>query len=357
MAQVTRLSSTNVGKTILEKAGIDSTLTFERATPLPQAIGEIIVVHQLPRNMHPIHNVGRRKARAKAILEKLDSRGDGAIFVDAARMTADKYTLAVVNKEGRLLNAATVQTKSASIAEQVAISLAMTMEGTFTIFTDSMSAVRAFDSNHIAEKAAMILTHCKVYSHELVWFPAHLGGAVDGIPNPNEMAHARARGLACRPGASGPSRPGLPHPDGCGAGVGDATGGDALTTFNEITNHYKLGRRTLPTPHKELSRGQEIAFRLIQTNTFPSPAIMASYMDISPQCSLCGELATFGHIMWRCPRLQINSRVHRIDETDFYTCITSSDLRSQLWAIQGACEVAGGLGLPVPTWVTPKEGR
>lgn len=79
MAQVTRLSSTNVGKMILEKADIDSTLTFERATPLPQAIREIIVVHQLPRNTRPIHNAGRLKARAKAFLEKLESRGDGTI--------------------------------------------------------------------------------------------------------------------------------------------------------------------------------------------------------------------------------------------------------------------------------------
>ncbi|XP_037574342.2 uncharacterized protein LOC119456584 [Dermacentor silvarum] len=89
------------------------------------------------------------------------------------------------------------------------------------------------------------------------------GGAVDGIPNLNEIAHARERGLTYRPGALGPSRPGLPHPNG----------------------------------------------------------------------------------------------VHRIDETDFYTSITSSDLLSQLRAIQGACEVAGDFGLPVPTWVTPKEGR
>ncbi|KAH6929049.1 hypothetical protein HPB50_022524 [Hyalomma asiaticum] len=153
-----------------------------------------------------------------------------------------------------------------------------------------MTAVRAFDSNQIAENAAKNLTHCKVYFHELVWFSAYLGAPIDGIPNPNKMAYTLARQLACRPGASGPSRARSLHPDWCGTG-------DALTTLNEITNHYKLGRRTLPTPHKKLSRGQEIALPLIQTDTFPSPASMASFIGIPPQCSLSGELATFNHIM------------------------------------------------------------
>ncbi|KAH6927394.1 hypothetical protein HPB50_002661 [Hyalomma asiaticum] len=94
--------------------------------------------------------------------------------------------------------------------------------GDHHIFPDSMIAVRAFDSNQIAEKAAKILTHCKVYSDELVRFPAHLGGVIDSIPNPKEMAQARARELACRPGASGPSRSGPLHPDWCGTGDGDA---------------------------------------------------------------------------------------------------------------------------------------
>ncbi|KAH6943035.1 hypothetical protein HPB50_014126 [Hyalomma asiaticum] len=241
---------------------------------------------------------------------------------------------------------------------------------------DSITAVSAFGSDQIAKKAVKILTHYKVYSHELVWFPARLGEAIDGIPNPHkrltperenshaapahgcgtgdgdaagedllttfneitnhyklgrrtlptphkelsrgqeivprliqtdtsvashvlsrvgvvsrpsgrghrrhpqtpQTAHARARELACRPGASGPSLPGPLHPDWCGTGDGDAAGEDPLTTFNEITNHYKLGIRTLPTPHKELSTGQEIAPRIIQTDTFPPPASMASFM-------------------------------------------------------------------------------
>ncbi|KAH6927827.1 hypothetical protein HPB50_008967 [Hyalomma asiaticum] len=162
-----------------------------------------------------------------------------------------------------------------------------------------------------------VLTHCIVYSHELVWFPAHPGSAIDGVPDPDEMPHARARQLACRPGASGPSRPGPLHLYWCGTGDRDAADADPLTTFNEIKNHYKLGRRTLPTPHKELSIGQEIALHQIQTGTLPSPTSMASFMGISPQ----------------------------IDETAFYNCVTSSDRRSQLRAIQESCEVAGDLRL------------
>lgn len=52
---------------------------------------------------------------------------------------------------------------------------------------------------------------------------------------------------------------------------------------------------------KELTRRQQIALRLLQTSSFPSPATMALYTDISPNCSACDQLTTFAHLMWVPP--------------------------------------------------------
>lgn len=348
-AQISRLSSTGAGKAILARAGITSPLTKERAVPLPDTVRSTIAVYPLPRNMNPVHNQGRRRARAKAYLSLLNSRRENALFVDASRSGPNSFVAAVVDMSGRTVSAASVRTKFVGVAEQVAISLALTTRDPFLIFSDSMTAVRSFDANQISLAAHSILTHNKVFPHELTWFPAHMGASVDGIANPNELAHARARGLIHRPGQTSP-------PPTAGEGSGGGADGDPLTTFHEITSHYRLDRKSFTDPHRELTRRQEIALRLLQTESFPSPATMAMYTDISPNCLACNQLATFPHLMWRCPRLRVSTRKHHVNETDFFHCIASSDLAHQLRAVQGACEAIGNLWFPTPTRAMPSAG-
>ncbi|KAH7968571.1 hypothetical protein HPB52_009806 [Rhipicephalus sanguineus] len=98
-----------------------------------------------------------------------------------------------------------------------------------------------------------------------------MGASVDGIAIPNEVAHARARGLILRPGQTTP-------PHAAGEGGGDGADGDPLTTvehgdpLTEVTSHYRLGRKSFPDPHRELTRKQVFALRRLQTRSFASPA-------------------------------------------------------------------------------------
>ena len=307
------------------------------------------MVHPLPRNMHPVYNHGRRRARAKAFLSQLNSRRENTLFVDASRWGPNSFVAAVVDMSGRTVSAASVRTRSIGVAEQVAISLALTTKDPSPIFSDSMTAVRSFDANQISLAAHSILTKSTIFPHELTWFPAHMGASVDGIANPNEVAHTRARGLILRPGQTSP-------PHAAGEGGGDGADGDPLTTFHEVTSHYRLGRKSFPDPHRELTRKQEIALRLLQTRSFPSPATMAMYTDISPKRSACDQLATFYHLMWRCPRLRVCTRKHHVSKTEFLKCIASPDLANQHRAFQGACEAVGNLWLPTTSRAMPSAG-
>ncbi|KAH6923124.1 hypothetical protein HPB50_022982 [Hyalomma asiaticum] len=121
----------------------------------------------------------------------------------------------------------------------------MAIEDHCTIFTDSTSIVRAYDSNQIAERAAMILTQRKVYSHDLAWFPAHLGGAItrhrQHKRNDSHLgATTRMLSRHAGPLATGPPAPRLVCDTGW-TGDGDTAGRYPRTTFKEITNHCELG--------------------------------------------------------------------------------------------------------------------
>lgn len=67
-----RLSTTTTGRTILSRLGINSPLQHQPQTTalLPKCVRSQILVQPLPRNMHPIHNAGRRAARAKVITKQ-----------------------------------------------------------------------------------------------------------------------------------------------------------------------------------------------------------------------------------------------------------------------------------------------
>ncbi|KAH6922551.1 hypothetical protein HPB50_015528 [Hyalomma asiaticum] len=232
MAFPTTPCGTPAGKAILARVGTTSPLTKERAAPLPDTVRSVIMVHPLPRNMHRAYNQARRRVRAKAFLSQLTSRRENALFVDASPSGPNIFVAAVVDMSGRIKSAAAIRTRSIGVAEQVAISLALTTKDPSPIFSESMTATRSF----------------------------------------------------------------------------------------------------------------------------PSPATMAVYPDISPKCSECDQLATFSHLMWRCPRLRISTRKHHVNDREFLHCITSPNLANQLRAVQGACEAIGNLWFPAPPRVMPPAG-
>ncbi|KAH7933655.1 hypothetical protein HPB49_014994 [Dermacentor silvarum] len=78
------MPGTKTGRRILDLLGI----RYHKARGLKETLlPEVRVAIQtenMPKNMHPAHDVQRRKRRAVAILEEHERR-EGVLFVDAAR--------------------------------------------------------------------------------------------------------------------------------------------------------------------------------------------------------------------------------------------------------------------------------
>ncbi|KAG0442965.1 hypothetical protein HPB47_015433 [Ixodes persulcatus] len=53
---------------------------------------------------------------------------------------------------------------------------------------------------------------------------------------------------------------------------------DTLTSCQEITQSYRLARRTLPAGHKSLTKSQEWTWRRLQTNTYPNPTLYSHWL-------------------------------------------------------------------------------
>ncbi|KAH7984326.1 hypothetical protein HPB52_019401 [Rhipicephalus sanguineus] len=70
MAQLERLSGTRTGRRILDQLGI----RYHEARGLKEAllpeVRDAILTENIPRNMHPVHDLQRRKRRAVAILKQ-----------------------------------------------------------------------------------------------------------------------------------------------------------------------------------------------------------------------------------------------------------------------------------------------
>lgn len=327
----------------MEALGCNPTAVRERRCALDADTREAITVSPFPRNVHPQHNVGRRRARAAALLRSVAGDPRSVAFVDAAQYgSSDRFVAAVVDHRGNLLNAASVRGSSPALAEQVAVALALRDGSRPQIYTDSRAAVRAFATGSVSREAASLLCGRSVSPHVITWFPAHMGPQVSTVvPNANELAHARARELTHRAGET--------PLEGADAGFHK----DSLHTFNEISKHYQLGRRVYPPPHAKLSRPQSSTLRMLQTGSYPSLARVSRYADsFEPDCPDCGDpFCTLEHMLWRCPSLRDHDNL--TTEEEWVEALKSSDLTAQLRAVQRAHDAAVRLGLPVPTWEWP----
>ncbi|XP_037518363.1 uncharacterized protein LOC119395147 [Rhipicephalus sanguineus] len=200
-AQLTRLSTTPAGRRILE-IRLAPTKNLASNTQIPREIREKLVVAPLPRNVHPVHNAGRRKATASKILKQIANDKTEASFVDAAAYRDGKaFAVSVVDTLGKVINCASIRTTDPEVAEQVAIALAMQDGRRDNVYSDSKAAVRAFQKGRVARHVVEILKGCKnsdSSTHSIFWFPAHVG-PIEGVPlNLNESAHETARGFTDR---------------------------------------------------------------------------------------------------------------------------------------------------------------
>lgn len=201
-AQLARLTTTAAGKRILEELGYSPEVSSRVSTPIPRCIRDKFEVAPVPRNVHPVHNEGRRKARAVAILKQIKQQGIRASFVDAAEYSDGKtFAVVVVDSSGKISNSASIRTSDPEVAEQAAIALALLDGRGSEIYSDSKTAVRAFLKGRIAEQAARLLSVSSpdaLTHHSIHWFPAHVGSVEGAPPNLNESAHEAARDLTDR---------------------------------------------------------------------------------------------------------------------------------------------------------------
>lgn len=108
--------------------------------------------------MHPVHNINRRLARAKNLINTMEKGGATACFVDSAQFErGDAFAAVVVDHKGHTVSGAALYTRKAEVAEQVAIALAIADARFNEIYSDSKSAIRAFSRGRIAPQAARVI--------------------------------------------------------------------------------------------------------------------------------------------------------------------------------------------------------
>lgn len=248
-----------------------------------------------------------------------------------------------------MVNAASVYTKTAHVAEEAAIALALhSAKAPAVVYSDSRTAVRSFSSALVSQQANSIVTKALQRTREsseggyhITWFPAHLDGSVNPLGcNPNEQAHRLARDFTYRAAADSHARNEVDiHKD-------------SLCTFHEIVSHYRLTRKKFPLPHPKLNKPQASTFRLLQTRSYPTPrSLNKTDPDHSQSCPKCGhDSCSFDHMLWLCPAL--NASPH-ITKEQWEESLQSSDLHTQLQAVQRAHDIATELRLPVPSWAEP----
>ncbi|KAG0412201.1 hypothetical protein HPB47_010655 [Ixodes persulcatus] len=236
---------------------------------------------------------------------------------------------AVVNGDGHLVASCSVKTDDPETAEEVAVAFALSMPGVRTIVCDSQSAVRSFAKGRVSPKTLRVLRGATCFGGRervrLVWTPAHAS-----LPG-NEEAHDAARGLTVRAGTTS------------GATVA-SSGIDRLVTFRDILDHYTDGRRRFPPAHHSLNKRQSTVWRRLQTNNYPSPALLnRRYPDrYTGACKLCGQKANLKHMVGACANKLLTQLR---DEENWETTLLSSDPRVQEDLVRLAEDAAGVQGI------------
>ncbi|XP_040360213.1 uncharacterized protein LOC120847811 [Ixodes scapularis] len=290
VSQLERLTKSATGLHILASLGI----RYERQTgekaDVPRRVREALVIPNIPKQMHPTHHAERRAARVKALQKRL--RGGGAMVATA------------VNQQGEVISSCSIKTSEPEVAEEVAIALAIRVRGARIVVSDSQQAIRQFAKGRISTAALKVLgdpekTSTKV---QLIWTPAH-----SSLPG-NEKAHGAARELAHRAGE--PLDPSLAF----------SSEGDRLVTFRDILDHYTGERLRYPPAHPSLDKRTSVAWRRLQTGSFPSPSLLNKwYPDkYKPNCKLCGGYANLRHMVWECSKIDRKSHplLEKIDNQE-----------------------------------------
>ncbi|KAG0433727.1 hypothetical protein HPB47_019629, partial [Ixodes persulcatus] len=199
IGQRERLKLTPAGRQVLTRLGYSiQTLGHSETIPFTAVYRTKISVAPIPKNMHPEFHQGRRQARARALQKKLQYTHH-VRYTDAASYPGRlAMAVSVIDENMREVTTATVPTSLPLEEEEASIALAITSTPAITslsIITDSQAACRSF-------------------------------------------GNARALTFRAPPPQEDPSLVPIPIP----------------LTYRDILQHLRLSRRTLPPPHKSLTR-------------------------------------------------------------------------------------------------------
>ncbi|XP_077560639.1 uncharacterized protein LOC144175440 [Haemaphysalis longicornis] len=297
-AQYHRLSQTRTGRAILQRIGLNTPTTApKKATPLPRTLAQRLRIPPLPKHMHPQAHQERRSARATS-LTKWHVKDPHAYYVDIAQypQQPDTYVAAVLASDtGILQTSGSIQCKTPTQAEELAIALALTLPKCRTVLSDSKTAILNFATNNVNNTTARI---CSTISSgpniTIKWFPAH-AGQLDTGPNRNEEADMEAHALTSR---GSPPRSSI-HP-------APRSNDDeySITSYGDILQWYRTNRCLFPPPHRDLTRKEATTLRQIQAQAIWTPVLArhicpAVYTtDICQQCQQAR--ATQRHLLWNC---------------------------------------------------------
>ncbi|KAG0443997.1 hypothetical protein HPB47_014302 [Ixodes persulcatus] len=307
-AQVARLEKTRTGRETLRKLKIEAQTGPEDRQVDSTAMGRLDI-RPIPRHMHPVHDEGRRKARAQALTRE-HGEDSGTVHVDAARH-GDHFVAAVVRaKDGGLVTAASIRTQEVRVAEEVAIALAASLPTVKVVLSDSMRALRNFMAGRISQAAARTLDNKSCGKVTLKWYPAHEEG--------NAVADAMARALGDR--------------------AGSQSSHYEPREYGEMLRTFRLDRQLLPAPHPNLTRKEAVVFRQLQTRCMFTPVIGKHILpDLfqDDMCKLCkSDRATLAHIAWDCTKRRREASQEADLPPEFKDATESDNYEVQLQAVQ-----------------------
>ncbi|KAM7310185.1 zinc finger protein Xfin [Ixodes scapularis] len=135
ISQTERLRGSAVGRRVLSRVGVGAEAGRGGLERIKDEDMRRLRVRPVPRHMHPERDKGRRQARAQA-LYRLYGKEEGSVYVDGAFDGDRGVAVVVAGKDGRVVTASGLRCDSAEEVEEVAVAMAISIEGAATILCD-----------------------------------------------------------------------------------------------------------------------------------------------------------------------------------------------------------------------------